>query len=78
MIDLKELIYIHNTLLDGSWKKTNEIAKEILELHDHRIGFKVTQNYLQSALRPLVEYNSADYTYRLKNLKNSSDFLGFL
>jgi hypothetical protein len=74
MIDLRELIFIHDALLDGSWKKTNEITKEILELHNHRIGFKVTQNYLQSVLRPLVEYNAADYTYRLKILRSSSDF----
>ena len=74
MIDLKELIYIHDCLLDGSWKKTNDISKEILKLHNHRIGFKVTQNYLQSALRPLVEYNSADYTYRLRDSESSSDF----
>ena len=55
-------------------KKTNDISKEILKLHNHRIGFKVTQNYLQSALRPLVEYNSADYTYRLRDSESSSDF----
>ena len=74
MIDLRELIYIHNALLDGKWKKTNEIAAEILEKNEHKIGFKVTQNYLQSVLRPLVEYDSSNYKYRLKNLESSSSF----
>lgn len=74
MIDLRELIYVHDALLDGKWKRTNEIAAEILEKNEHKIGFKVTQNYLQSILRPLVEYDSSNYKYRLKSLESSSSF----
>lgn len=74
MIDLKEVIYIHDSLSDGNWKKTKEISKEIFDLYNHKIGFKVTQNYLQSILRPIVEYDPSNYSYRLRSFVTSSDF----
>lgn len=64
----RETLYIYETLSSSkSELTTSNIAKEIFDKYDFRISRTIVKNYLWSYFRELIEYNSSNYTYALKD-----------
>ena len=64
----KEISCINNILIKCDKRLTTaEISKKLFEDYKMRLSRKIVKNYLWSYFRNLIDYNSDDYTYILKN-----------
>jgi hypothetical protein len=51
----------------GTGQTTSEISKIIHDLYKKRVSRTIVKNYLWSYFRNMIDYDSANYTYKLKN-----------
>ena len=64
----KEISCINNILLQTKeGLSTSDISKMLFEKYQLKISRTIVKNYLWSYFRNLIEYNSSDYTYKLKS-----------
>ncbi len=63
----KDIFHIHDILSSAEEPLTTMIiSKRIFEKYESRLSRKITQNYLWSYFRNIIDYNASDYTYFLK------------
>lgn len=64
----KEIVFINAILnKNDQWITTSEISKKIFEEFDVKISRTIVKNYLWSYFRSIIEYNSSNYSYKIKS-----------
>jgi hypothetical protein len=63
----QEIIHIYQIIKEGSEPLTTaQISKELYSRNGLKISKKIVQNYLWSYFRDIIDYNSNDFTYKIK------------